>query len=247
MSWDILPKANLQYFLQKLKGKLDAIRQGHGIIADGGTSLPQEDNLQFGGVYVHDDSTNGKTKVNIVREFQSVAEIEALTGEAKKGFEVIEDNEEYIPYTGSDILFDNTDTSFEGENVQEVLEEVDSKIDNLNADDIEYSSGVSVKDKIDDVESSTTWKWVGSASGTSEINLPQTWKELVAQVRTNNANLNTFHLYNIQRDSMDATSFGNYGTSYAIGYISKTKIRISSVNWAGQDSTANSILYVYYR
>ena len=112
---------------------------------------------------------------------------------------------------------------------------------------IEYSTGVSVKDKIDEVESSTAWKWVGSASGTSEINLPQTWKELVAQVRTNNANLNTFHLYNIQRDSMDATSFGNYGTSYAIGYISKTKIRISSVNWAGQDSTANSILYVYYR
>lgn len=131
MSWDILPKANLQYFLQKLKGKLDAIRQGHVIIADGGTSLPQEDNLQFGGAYVHDDSTNGKTKVDVVREFQSVAEIEALTGEAKKGFEVIEDNEEYIPYTGSDILFDNTDTSFEGENVQEVLKEVDTALDDL--------------------------------------------------------------------------------------------------------------------
>lgn len=104
---------------------------GHTIKNDAGTSLTQRDNLQFGGVYTHDDSTNNKTKVDIVREFQSVAEIEALTGEAKKGFEVIEDTEEYIPYTGSDILFDNTDTSFEGENVQEVLEEVDGRTKKL--------------------------------------------------------------------------------------------------------------------
>lgn len=116
-----------------------------------------------------------------------------------------------------------------------------------DASELPYSNGVSVKDKIDDVEASTNWKWVGSASSTSEINLPQTWKELLAQVRTNNANLNTYHLYNIQRDVMDMTSFGNYGTSYAIGAVSKTKIRISSVNWAGQDVTANAILYVYYR
>ena len=104
---------------------------GHTIKNDAGTSLTQRDNLQFKGVYVEDNQAGDVTKVDIVREFQSVAEIEALTGEAKKGFEVIEDNEEYIPYTGSDILFDNTDTSFEGENVQEVLEEVDGKIANL--------------------------------------------------------------------------------------------------------------------
>lgn len=124
--------------LEKLEydGTVYEVKGGHKVLDDSGTLLAQKDNLQFKGVYSHNVGDN--SEVDIVREFQSKAEIEALTGEAKKGFEVIEDTEEYIPYTGSDILFDNTDTSFEGENVQEVLEEVDTALDNTN-------------DRIDDV------------------------------------------------------------------------------------------------
>lgn len=128
--------------LEKLEydGTVYEVKGGHKVLDDSGTLLAQKDNLQFKGVYSHNVGDN--SEVDIVREFQSKAEIEALTGEAKKGFEVIEDTEEYIPYTGSDILFDNTDTSFEGENVQEVLEEVDGKIENLDiASHLEFEVG----------------------------------------------------------------------------------------------------------
>lgn len=112
-----------------LKNTIDNLPQGgHTIKNDSGTSQTQRDNLQFGGVYTHDDSTNNKTKVDIVREFQSVAEIEALTGEAQKGFQVVQDAEDYIPFTASENIFDNTNTSFTGDNVQDVLEEVDDKL-----------------------------------------------------------------------------------------------------------------------
>lgn len=131
MSWDILPKANLQYFLQKLKGKLDAIRQGHVIKNSSGTSMTSRDDLQFVGTYVSDDSTNGKTKVNIVREFQSKAEIEALTGEAAKGFQHTPDTV-YRGRTASDIGFDKTGTSFNSTRVQDVLEETDSRINKID-------------------------------------------------------------------------------------------------------------------
>lgn len=133
------------------------ISGGHEIQNDAGDTLTQRDVMQFEGVYAYDDDTEGdeKTKISIVREFQSVAEIEALTGEAKKGFEVIEDTEEYIPYTGSDILFDNTDTSFEGENVQEVLEEVDERIDDVSTP-VDISSQIVFNETYIDTSSSNT-------------------------------------------------------------------------------------------
>lgn len=57
---------------------------GHTIQNDSGTALPQESALQFVGVYSEDDSTNGKTKVNIIREMTK-AQMDALSTEAKKG------------------------------------------------------------------------------------------------------------------------------------------------------------------
>lgn len=104
------------------------ISGGHEIQNDAGDTLTQRDVMQFEGVYAYDDDTEGdeKTKISIVREFQSVAEIEALTGEAKKGFQVVQDAEDYIPFTASENIFDNTNTSFTGDNVQDVLEEVDT-------------------------------------------------------------------------------------------------------------------------
>lgn len=57
---------------------------GHTIQNDSGTALAQESALQFVGVYSEDDSTNGKTKVNIVREMTK-AQMDALSTDAKKG------------------------------------------------------------------------------------------------------------------------------------------------------------------
>lgn len=107
--------------------------QGHTIKNDSGTSQTQRDNLQFGGVYTHDDSTNGKTQVDIVREFESPSAVEALTGEAAKGFQHTPDTV-YRGKTASDIGFDKTGTSFNSTRVQDVLEEVDSKIDDIETE-----------------------------------------------------------------------------------------------------------------
>ena len=58
---------------------------GHTILNDSGTSLAQEDDLQFKGVYSHDDSTNGKTVVDIYREMTK-AQFDQLSAAEKVGF-----------------------------------------------------------------------------------------------------------------------------------------------------------------
>lgn len=118
--------------LEKLEydGTVYEVKGGHKILNDSGSVLTQMDNMQFNGVYTHNASTI--TEVDIVREFSTVAEIEALTGEAQKGFQVVQDAEDYIPFTASENIFDNTNTSFTGDNVQDVLEEVDTALDDLS-------------------------------------------------------------------------------------------------------------------
>lgn len=114
-----------------LKNTIDNLPQGgHTIKNDSGTSQTQRDNLQFGGVYTHDDSTNGKTQVDIVREFESPSAVEALTGEAAKGFQHTPDTV-YRGRTASDIGFDKTGTSFNSTRVQDVLEEVDGRLNGI--------------------------------------------------------------------------------------------------------------------
>lgn len=73
---------------------------GHTIQNDTGTDMQRRDKLQFKGVYVEDNQANDVTKVDIVREFQSKAEIEALTGEEAKGFQYIDDD----PYDAFPLL-----------------------------------------------------------------------------------------------------------------------------------------------
>jgi len=58
---------------------------GHTIEDTNATTMPQEENLQFVGVYTEDDATNDRTKVNIVREMTS-AQMQSLTTAQKKGF-----------------------------------------------------------------------------------------------------------------------------------------------------------------
>ena len=115
----------------------------------------------------------------------------------------------------------------------------------INADDIEYSNGVSVKDEIDTKVGG--WIYLGEKTGTAEHSLPTGWKELLLQVNVNQGNLVTYHIYNVQTDNYTNTSLGNYGTSYAVGQVSRTKAKISTVNWAGSDVTSSAKLYAYYR
>jgi hypothetical protein len=42
-------------------------------------------------------------------------------------------------------------------------------------------------------------------------------------------------------------SFGAFGTSYALGYVSKTKVLLNTVNWGGSTVTSSSTLSVYAR
>lgn len=103
----------------------DAIKE---VLNDNGDTLTSRGKIQFVGTYTEDDSTDEVTKVDIVREFNSVSDIENLTGEEAKGFQYLDDDV-YDDFTAGDIGFDNSDTSFVGTNVQDVLEEVDNKID----------------------------------------------------------------------------------------------------------------------
>lgn len=71
---------------------------GHVIENTSGTDMPQEDNLQFVGVYTEDDSTNNRTKVNIVRDMTK-AQFNALSSSEKEGFIHITDEPDN-PYNG---------------------------------------------------------------------------------------------------------------------------------------------------
>lgn len=76
-----LSYSGLSTFLDLLKTNL----RGHTIENSAGTDMPQEENLQFVGVYTEDDPTNDRTKVNIVREMTST-QMQSLTAAQKKGF-----------------------------------------------------------------------------------------------------------------------------------------------------------------
>lgn len=112
--------------LEKLAygGTVYEVKGGHKIVNDNGVILAQKDNLKFGGVYSHNSGTI--SVVDIVREFNSVSDIENLTGEEAKGFQYLDDDV-YDEFTAGDIGFDNSDTSFVGTNVQDVLREIDTR------------------------------------------------------------------------------------------------------------------------
>lgn len=71
---------------------------GHTILNDGGTVLAQEDDLQFKGVYSHDDSTNGKTIVEVTRSM-TLAQYQALSADEKKGVIAVTDDSPEPSYT----------------------------------------------------------------------------------------------------------------------------------------------------
>ena len=92
---------------------------GHTIEDTSGTDLPQEDNLQFVGVYTRDDSVNSRTEVNIVRQMTKAA-MEALSSAEQEGFiDTTDEDDDYIPISAEDVKYGGTD--------------VESALDSINA------------------------------------------------------------------------------------------------------------------
>lgn len=77
---------------------------GHEILNDAGSALPQENKLQFKGVYSHDDSTNGKTVVDVIREM-TAAEFEQLPAAEKVG--VIRITDDNFVCDSTEVKYDN--------------------------------------------------------------------------------------------------------------------------------------------
>lgn len=88
---------------------------GHTILDDSGTSLAQEDDLQFKGTYSEDDSTNGKTVVNITREMTQ-AQYDLLSANEKKGI---------IRITDDNYVCDLTEVKYsEGVNAKQKIDSI---------------------------------------------------------------------------------------------------------------------------
>ena len=78
------------------------------------------------------------------------------------------------------------------------------------------------------------------------LSLPSSWREILIQVMYNGSFMTATYT-NAMIDTERSVSFGNYGTSYAVGNLSKTQIRLTIVNWAGSDVTSSAKGYVYYK
>jgi len=82
---------------------------GHTIENTSGTDLPQEDNLQFVGVYTRDDSGNDRTKVNIVREMTK-AQMTALSSAEAEGFiHTTDEDDIYAAIDAEDVKYGGSD------------------------------------------------------------------------------------------------------------------------------------------
>jgi len=86
------------YHMNKKFAQYPTSGGGHTILDDTGTELSQEDNLQFKGVYSHDDSTNGKTVVEVTRSM-TLAQYQALSSDEKKGVIIVTDDSPEPYYT----------------------------------------------------------------------------------------------------------------------------------------------------
>ena len=105
----------------------------------------------------------------------------------------------------------------------------------------------SAQGKVLNDEKVGAWQLVSSGASTSAVNLPTSWKEILIDVEYNGVHITSTHPYNTQGTADSGASFGNYGTSYAIGVISRTSVRVSQVIWGGTNVTTESNLSVYYR
>lgn len=88
----------------EIDGTLYEVKGGHKILNDSGTTLTQKDNLQFKGVYTQNNGDN--TEVDICRTMTK-AQMEALSGEALKGFINTSDEPDSLPLTAEWVGYGN--------------------------------------------------------------------------------------------------------------------------------------------
>ena len=91
------------------------------------------------------------------------------------------------------------------------------------------------------------WKYIGQTTGANAIDFPSKWKELCTVVFNGTNHMTAYHLYESQTDGYTIDTFGNFGTSYAIGNIRKTSGALYALNWSGQDVLSSAKTYWYYR
>lgn len=91
----------------------------------------------------------------------------------------------------------------------------------------------------------TDYKYWNAFTQTA-ISLPSSWREILIQIMYNGSFMTATYT-NAMIDTERSVSFGNFGTSYAVGNLSKTQIKLTIVNWAGSDVTSSAKGYVYYK
>lgn len=112
----------------EIDGTLYEVKGGHKILNDSGSTLTQKDNLQFKGVYTQNNGDN--TEVDISRTMTK-AQMEALSGEALKGFIQTSDEPDSLPLTAEWVAYDsNTSVKQAIDNVSAILE-TEIKLENI--------------------------------------------------------------------------------------------------------------------
>lgn len=106
----------------EIDGTLYEVKGGHKILNDSGTTLAQKDNLQFKGVYTQNNGDN--TEVDICRTMTK-AQMEALSGEALKGFINTSDEPDSLPLTAEWVAYDSNTS------VKDKIDDIDQKINNV--------------------------------------------------------------------------------------------------------------------
>lgn len=81
---------------------------GHIIENNAGTDMTERTNLQFGGVYVSDDETNDRTKVNVTRNMTKDAFDQLTTAEKLGVIVTTNDPNDYVPFSADMIEYSNS-------------------------------------------------------------------------------------------------------------------------------------------
>ena len=97
---------------------------GHEIIASDGTQMPQESAMQFADAFLTDDSQNGRTVVENIKEHTTKADYDAAT---EDGFHVIDDGND-VPVGASSEDYEEVEAGAHT-TVGALLDELYSKID----------------------------------------------------------------------------------------------------------------------
>lgn len=187
---------------------------GHTILNDAGTPLAQEDDLQFVGTYVSDDSTNSKTVVPIIRSMQQ-AEFDQLSSDEKKGLIDVTDAG-YTPGSNTRIL-DLSDVA--------VVMPVNGQILKYDSTTNKWvnASEVSVPEIVDDLTTDDATKTLSAAQG-------KALNDKITTANTNISNINSATV--VSSVTLNVTISGtNYPVSFYKYSNGMKECRIYQPNW----------------